>query len=667
VANHPHFIDGGGEMGARIRGFDWSATALGDPAGWPAPLRTAVRILLTTNHPVFLFWGPDLICFYNDAYSRSLGAEKHPSMLGARGRVAWDEIWPIIGPQIEQVIGGGGATWHENHLVPITRHGRLEEVYRTYSYGPIDDETAPGGVGGVLVLCTETTAQVLAAERMRAADARWRSLFEQAPGFMCILQGPEHRFQYANARYMSLVGHRPIVGKTVLEALPEVEGQGFVDLLDRVFRTGDVYTAEAAPIQLPRAGGGSEQFYLDFVYQPIRDDSGSVTGIFVEGSDVTARTQAELRQRDADRRKDEFLATLSHELRNPLAPLRNAATILRSAAASPETREWATQVVDRQVSTMARLLDDLLDVTRVSRGTLVLARQRLTLASVFDAAIEVATPAIEARRHQLRVTLPDVPVEIHGDAVRLSQVLSNLLNNAAKYTDPGGTIELSARRIDEGVRIAVTDSGIGLAPESLASVFDMFSQVQSALDRSEGGLGIGLTLVRALVELHGGRVEADSTGLGAGSTFSVVLPLAAGAAGAPGAAAAAEAAPVPPRRVLIADDNVDAAESLAELVQLAGHDVRVVHDGTFAVDIAREFQPHVAFLDIGMPGCNGYEVARRIRQEPWSRGVRLVAVTGWGREDDRSRSRDAGFDSHLTKPVNPSAVEAALNAAEVRS
>ncbi len=319
---------------------------------------------------------------------------------------------------------------------------------------------------------------------------------------------------------------------------------------------------------------------------------------------------------------------------------------------------------------MARLLDDLLDVTRVSRGTLVLARRRLALSSVFDAAIEVATPAIEARRHQLQVTLPDAPIEIDGDAVRLSQVLSNLLNNAAKYTDAGGTIELSARRIDQTVRIAVKDSGIGLAPESLAGVFDMFSQVQSALDRSEGGLGIGLTLVRALVELHGGRVDVESKGLGQGSTFSVVLPLAVGTAEASGAAAggaAADEAIVGRRRVLIADDNVDAAESLAELVQLAGHDVRVVHDGTFAVDMAREFRPHVAFLDLGMPGCNGYEVARRIRLEPWSRGVRLVAVTGWGREDDRSRSRDAGFDSHLTKPVNPSAVEAALSAAEVLS
>ncbi len=227
------FLDGGGEMGARIRAFDWTASPLGTPSGWPAPLRTAVRILLTTNHPVFLFWGADLICFYNDAYRRSLGPEKHPAMLGARGRIAWDEIWPIIGPQIEQVVSGGGATWHENHLIPITRHGRLEQVYWTYSYGPIDDESAPGGVGGVLVLCTETTAQVLAAERMQAADARWRALFEQAPGFMCILQGPELRFEYANARYMHLVGDRPVLGKPILDALPEIESQGFIARLER--------------------------------------------------------------------------------------------------------------------------------------------------------------------------------------------------------------------------------------------------------------------------------------------------------------------------------------------------------------------------------------------------------------------------------------------------
>jgi signal transduction histidine kinase/ActR/RegA family two-component response regulator len=659
LTGHTSFLAGGGEMGTRIRAFDWAGSALGAPEDWPTPLRTALRILLTTNHPVFLFWGPEHRCFYNDAYSRSIGPEKHPSILGARGRDAWPEIWDIIGPQIDQVMSGGGATWHENQLVPILRHGRIEEVHWTYSYGPIDDGTAPHGVGGVLVLCTETTAMVRVEQRLRAAEARWRALFDQAPGFMCILDGPEHRFEYANARYMQLVAHRPILGKPVAEALPEIVDQGFIALLDRVYLGGEVYAALAAPIELPDASGEPSLHYLDFVYQPIRDDQGRITGVFVEGADVTARRRAELELRDAGRRKDEFLATLSHELRNPLAPLRNAAAILRSGAADERTREWSAQVIDRQVGTMARLLDDLIDVARASRGTLMLSPQRIALASLFEAALEVARPAIDARGHRLSVRLPEERVEIDADPVRLSQVLSNLLNNAAKYTDPGGDIAISARLEPPGVRIEVADSGIGLPVQALDSVFEMFSQVQGALDRSQGGLGIGLALVKALVELHGGRVTASSPGPGRGSTFAVLLPL----AGAAPAAAEVPAGPghgVEARRVLVADDNVDAASSFGLLLQLWGHEVRVAHDGLAALTLAREFRPHVAFLDIGMPGINGYEVAGAIRTEPWGGGVRLIALTGWGGDADRRRSRDAGFDSHLTKPVNPHDAQAAL-------
>ena len=283
-------MTGGGEMGARIRAHDWGDTKLGPPERWPAPLRTAVRILLTTNHPIFIFWGPDSICFYNDAYSNSLGPEKHPSMLGAHGREVWDEIWPVIGPQIAQVMAGRGATWHENQLVPITRNGRLDQVYWTYSYGPIDDEDAPDGVGGVLVICTETTAQVLAEQQLRAAGQRWRTLFDQAPGFVCVLSGASHRLEYANDRYLQLIGKREIVGRTVDEIIPEANEQLFTGPLDNVYRTGDAYVAFAAPILLNRAAGHpAELRYLDFVYQPIREPDGSISGIFVEGYDVTDR------------------------------------------------------------------------------------------------------------------------------------------------------------------------------------------------------------------------------------------------------------------------------------------------------------------------------------------------------------------------------------------
>ncbi len=661
------FLRGGGEMGERMRAFDWQGSLLGTPGQWPAALRTCLRILLTTNHPAFVFWGDRSVCFYNDAYSRSLGPEKHPSILGAAGRDAWPEIWPIIGPQIEQVMTGGGATWHENQLVPIYRHGQVEEVYWTYSYGPIDDDTAPHGVGGVLVLCTETTGQVLAGHRLQMAEARWRALFDQAPGFMCVLDGPEHRFEYANARYLELVDQRPIIGKTVREAVPEIEGQGFVALLDQVYRCGEVYNAWAAPVRLARGSDGARTLhYLDFIYQPIRNEAGEVTGIFVEGSDVTQRTVAELHLREADRRKDEFLATLSHELRNPLAPIRNAAAMLRQQPDAAK-REWAAQVIERQVDTMARLLEGLLDVARATRGTLTLSKERTTLSAAVNAALEVVQPALEARRHRIAVALHAPSIELDADPLRLSQVLANLLGNAIKYTDPEGLIEVSSRLDDGMLALSVKDSGIGLTPESLHSVFRMFSQVQSALGRSEGGLGIGLALVKALVELHGGRVQGHSDGLDTGSTFTVWLPLSASSDAAASFQTAAsfkapeQVAPAEVKRIVIADDNQDAAETLGSLLELAGHVVKIATNGKAAVALAQEFRPDLVILDIGMPLLNGYDAARAIRAQEWGRHMTLVALTGWGRERDRRKSLEAGFDAHMTKPIEP------MQLAELRS
>jgi PAS domain S-box-containing protein len=281
-------------MGHLIRGFDWSATPLGDPSTWPVPLRTALRVLLTTNHPIFLFWGPDHICFYNDAYKQSLGPEKHPAMLGAKGREAWDEIWDIIGPQVEQVMAGRGATWHENHLVPITRFGRREEVYWTYSYGPIDDEGAETGVGGVLVICTETTAQVRARRAAQEEAQRQRRLFQAAPGFIAILNGPDHVFEFVNAAYARLFGGREFVGKSVREVFPDIEGQGVYELLDAVYTTGERFVAERMEVRL-RSGPGTPHtpLILDFIYEPILDEDDNVTGIFVEGYDVTDRARAE--------------------------------------------------------------------------------------------------------------------------------------------------------------------------------------------------------------------------------------------------------------------------------------------------------------------------------------------------------------------------------------
>ncbi|MDO8973363.1 ATP-binding protein [Reyranella sp.] len=284
------FLAGGGEMGALMRAHDWKTTPVGEPAGWPQSLRTAVRLLLNCGHPMYIWWGPELICFYNDAYRRSIGPERHPSSLGQPGRAVWEEIWPIIGPQIEQVTSGRGATWHENHLVPITRNGRREDVYWTYSYSPIDDADAPHGVGGVLVVCSETTQKVLTEQQLLAENERQRRMFQKAPGFIAVLRGPDHIYEYVNEAYIAIAGPRDFIGHTVREALPELEGQGFYELLDRVYRTGERFIAQAMSVRL---SVDASTRLIDFVYEPIRDEAGEVYGIFVGGHDVTAHKDAE--------------------------------------------------------------------------------------------------------------------------------------------------------------------------------------------------------------------------------------------------------------------------------------------------------------------------------------------------------------------------------------
>ncbi len=384
--------------------------------------------------------------------------------------------------------------------------------------------------------------------------------------------------------------------------------------------------------------------------------------------DITERKETEARLRrsqealqEADRRKDDFLATLAHELRNPLAPIRNIAQILGSHDLAPHQLQWAQSVIQRQVGQMGMLLDDLLDVARITRGKLDLNRERVTLNDVVDSAVEAARPLLDSRKHTLVVSLPRDVATLDADPLRLSQVFSNLLTNAAKYTNPMGRIELSAYAEAGILCVEVKDNGIGIAPESLGRIFEMFSQIKTAQPRAEPGLGIGLALVQGILELHGGAIEAASEGLGRGSTFTVRLPLAADQT-LNRAAASTEAPPATSaRRILVADDNEDAANSVAMLLQLSGHDVRVVHGGRAALSMAETFRPDIALLDIGMPELNGYELAKALRREPWGAGISLIAVTGWGQERDRKRAMDAGFDKHLTKPIDPSTLEAVLS------
>jgi len=367
--------------------------------------------------------------------------------------------------------------------------------------------------------------------------------------------------------------------------------------------------------------------------------------------------------READRKKDEFLATLAHELRNPLAPVMHAVKLMESAGADERQRQWGREVIARQVQRMSLLLDDLLDVSRITRGRLELRKDYVDLLTLVSSAVETARPLIDAKNHTLTINLPPEPIELEVDPLRLSQALSNLLTNAAKYTDARGEITLTACQDPQGLAIRVTDTGIGIDPTVIKGLFEMFSQIDSAIDRAEGGLGIGLALVKGLAALHGGSVQATSGGLGQGSEFTIRLPRSVVVERRTTGFGAADvaAAPSGPRcKVVVADDNRDAADSLKLLLELSGHDAFVAYNGQQAIDLGARERPHAFVLDVGMPDLTGYEVARRIRQQAWGRGALLLAVTGWGQEDDKAKAKAAGFDYHFTKPVNPEQVEEAL-------
>ncbi len=379
--------------------------------------------------------------------------------------------------------------------------------------------------------------------------------------------------------------------------------------------------------------------------------------------DITERKRAEQALQEADRKKDEFLAMLAHELRNPLAPIRNALQIFAMADDNPAVVREMREMMERQVQQMVRLVDDLFDVSRIARGALELRQDRMNLAAVAAAALEISKPLLDARKHRLVVGMPAEPLIVFGDRARLTQVVSNLLNNSARYTPEGGEIRLGVECKDNQAVIRVCDNGIGIHAEMLPQVFDMFTQVHEPSPVSQGGLGIGLTLVRNLVEMHGGRVEAHSQGRGKGSEFIVRLPLVDAQATVPeinGSCDAAKPAASAHHRVLVVDDNVDAAESLGRMLKYMGNEVRTAHDGQGALETAAAFLPDVVLLDIGLPGMDGHEVARRLRRIAGLEQALLIAQTGWGQDEDRKRSHEAGFNHHLVKPVSVAALQAAL-------
>ncbi|MGH8468864.1 MAG: ATP-binding protein [Gammaproteobacteria bacterium] len=402
---------------------------------------------------------------------------------------------------------------------------------------------------------------------------------------------------------------------------------------------------------------------IDDSAAPIRDEQGKLAGVVLIFRDISERRRVdnELRQYAADlaeidRRKNEFLAMLAHELRNPLAPIRNAVQVLQLTGGDAGAVKSASAMLERQVGQMVRLVDDLLDVSRISRGKIELCKEQVELASVVNQAVEAARSLVECIEHELTVTLPPQPVYLNADPTRLAQVVGNLLNNACKFTNKGGRVCLTVEREGEQAVIRVRDNGIGIATDHHSRIFDIFTQVDTSLERSVGGLGIGLMLVKNLVEMHEGMVEVHSAGLGQGSEFAVRLPILVETAKPPPEPTVSEPTPTTARRILVVDDNRDSAESLAMLLNLMGNETHTAYDGLEAVEAAATVRPDVILLDIGLPKLNGYEACRRIREQPWGKNMVLVALTGWGQEEDRRKSREAGFDGHIVKPVDHAAL-----------
>jgi signal transduction histidine kinase/DNA-binding response OmpR family regulator len=477
---------------------------------------------------------------------------------------------------------------------------------------------------------------------------RLTSIFEHAPVGVAILRGPDHVFEFANRAYLEMVGSRDVIGASLRVALPEVSGQGLFELLDHVFASGEPFIGRSVKVMLDRGGSAPEEAFFDFAYQPLRESDG-VTGIAVVCFEVTELAKARRAAEAANRTKDDFLAMLGHELRNPLAPILTALQLMRLRGVTGAERERT--VIERQVKHVVGLVDDLLDVSRITRGKVHLNRVRVVVADLVAKAVEMTSPAVEERRHTLHVEVPR-GLCVEGDATRLGQVFANLLANAAKYTDPGGHIRVVA--VEEGGEavVSVADNGSGVSADMLPHIFDLFTQDRQAMDRSKGGLGLGLAIVRSLVQAHGGSVSVSSAGHGAGATFTVRLPTAGIAAMSPPEPEPIVQTSVPGRRVLIVDDNRDAADLLADALRALGHIVRVATDAPSALDVARAFRPDVALLDLGLPVMDGFELADRLRADAPGVALQLIAVTGYGQAGDRSRTRAAGFADHLVKPVD---------------
>jgi signal transduction histidine kinase/ActR/RegA family two-component response regulator len=699
-----------GGMAKRFRSHDWLATSLGPREFWPESLRLILDVCFSSQFPIAVWWGPNLIQFYNDGYRPILGATKHPQAFGRPARETWPEIWATIGPMVEQVMSRGEAVKGEDMELTLERNGYPELCYFTFSYSPIRDLS--GNIVGMFTAAVETTERVLAerrqafqlmvSDRLRGLD-KPDEVIAAATGLLAHHLNVSRAY-YAEIDDASQTFHIPAKW-TVSKNLPDLPVQGsivdFSPALLGSLRKGlpfiahdletDERTAPYAPayaalsirsiVIVPLIKSGILVANFNLAHTEARywtkEDLAIVTAVAertweaIERSraesalrmenENTKRAEAALRQ--LDRRKNEFLAMLAHELRNPLAPISAAADLLRLANMDATRIAQTSAVITRQVRHLTSLVDDLMDVSRVTRGLVKLNRQLVDAKRIITDAIEQVSPLIEARRHQLIVHSAPDTAYIFGDYKRLVQVLTNLLQNAAKYTPEGGRIVLRMEVSDAQVVFVVADNGVGMEPELAGRAFELFAQAERTPDRSAGGLGIGLALVKSLTELHQGNVTVVSQGIGAGSEFTVTLPRAGQAlesfASEHDAMITSSGKSL---RLMIVDDNVDAARMLGMLLEAAGHQVSVEHNSGRALERARIERPDACLLDIGLPDMDGNELARRLRAQPETADALLIAITGYGQEIDRELARAAGFDHHFVKPIDATDLIALLSA-----
>lgn len=655
------WLRGGGELGELLRTRDWAGTELRERGSWPQSLRTAVCLVTESRQAMALLWGPELLLLYNDAY-RSIAADKHPGALGRPMREAWPEIWDVVGPICTAVMERGESLFFEDKRFTIRRDGRLEDAWFTVSYSPVREED--GTIGGTLVTLQETTSRVRAEEALRASEARYRLIVENAAEGIWTLDA-QGRSTFSNRRMADMLGYTvdEMVGRPLFDFMAPSERAGASHLLERR-KSG---LAEHHPFAFQRKDGS--ELRAEVVASPILDAGGQVLGAMALVTDVSGRWRAE-DERDrarldaalqrgrmeamveADRRKNEFIAVLSHELRNPLAPLRASLYALERAPAGSDPARRALAVMGRQVDQMAHLVEDLLDVSRIARGRIELRLAPVDLGEVVRRVVEDHRAPFSERAVELEFVPSPVPLPMLGDETRLSQALGNLLGNALKFTPRGGraTVSVEADSTRSTATVRVADTGRGFSSEVLPRLFEPFSQDNHTLDRSLGGLGLGLVLVKGLVGLHGGMVSAASDGPGKGATFTLELPLRADVV-MPGAAPS-EASTGARRRVLVIEDNRDSAEALGDVLAIQGHEVALAHAGDEGLARARSFRPDVVICDIGLPGLDGYAVARALRADPALSHARLVAHSGYASDADVARARDAGFDAQLAKPAD---------------